>query len=69
VNISWPPSIPLRSRSAAASRIEKRFGYVSGRHTDQEIEEVWKLQYPSYDFLKGEHRLFLTRVRELLGDR
>jgi hypothetical protein len=42
---------------------------LSGRHTDQEIEEVWKLQSPSYDFLEGHHRLFLTGVRELLGDR
>jgi hypothetical protein len=42
---------------------------LSGRHSDQEIEEVWKLQSPSYDFSEGGHRIFLTRVRELLGDR
>jgi len=42
---------------------------LSGRHTDREIEEDWRRQYPSHDFRDGGHRPFLTRVRDLLGDR
>jgi hypothetical protein len=40
---------------------------LSGRHTDAEIAEIWRRQYPSYDFLDGGHRPFLEEVRTVLG--
>ena len=40
---------------------------LSGRHSDEEIQEVWQMQYPSYDFSAGGHRWFFTKIREALG--
>ena len=40
---------------------------LSGRYSDEEIQEVWQRQYPSYDFSAGGHRVFFTMIREALG--
>lgn len=40
---------------------------LSGRYSDEEIQEVWQMQYPSYDFTAGGHRVFFTMIREALG--
>ena len=40
---------------------------LSGRYSDEEIQEVWRMQYPSYDFTPGGHRYFLALIREALG--
>jgi hypothetical protein len=39
---------------------------LSGSYSDEEIEEVWRMQYPSYDFSSGGHRMFLSEVRKFL---
>ena len=39
---------------------------LSGRYSDEEIQKVWQMQYPSYDFSAGGHRLFFTLIREAL---
>ena len=40
---------------------------LSGRYSDEEIQKVWQMQYPSYDFSAGGHRVFFTMIREALG--
>jgi hypothetical protein len=40
---------------------------LSGRYSDEEIQEVWRMQYPSYDFTPGGHRYFFALIREALG--
>lgn len=40
---------------------------LSGRYSEEEIREVWRMQYPSYDFTVGGHRFFFTLIREALG--
>lgn len=40
---------------------------LNGRYSDEDIQEVWQMQYPSYDFSVGGHRWFFTRIREALG--
>ena len=40
---------------------------LSVRYSDEEIQEVWQRQYPSYDFSAGGHRVFFTMIREALG--
>ena len=40
---------------------------LSGRYSDEEIKEVWRRPYPSYDFTDGGHRAFFTMIRKALG--
>lgn len=40
---------------------------LSDRYSDEEIQEVWRSQYPSYDFTAGGHRVFFAEIRKVLG--
>jgi hypothetical protein len=39
---------------------------LSGRHTDDEIAQVWRRAGPHYDFGTGDHRVVLTEIRRML---
>ena len=40
---------------------------LSGRYSDAELERVWQSTSPTYGFRPGGHRIFLTKIRGMLG--
>ena len=63
----WIASV-LEFHSESSKNVIRAFLDVllSQRHTDEEIEEAWRRQYPSYEFSKGGHRYFLSKARAVL---
>lgn len=36
---------------------------LNGRHSDAELQYVWRVQAPRYDFSLGRHRVFFEELR------
>src|SRR2546430_4609621 len=39
---------------------------LSGRYSDAELARIWLSTNPSYDFSEGGHRIFLTKIRDMI---
>ena len=40
---------------------------LSGRNSDSEIKRIWHSIIPSYGFNEGGHRIFFTKIRDMIG--
>ena len=42
---------------------------LNGRHSDAELQYVWRVQAPRYDFSLGGHRVFFEELRRQIIER
>jgi hypothetical protein len=65
----WIAGIVHRFLRGRDRKIVKAFldELLSGQYTDAELERVWQSTSPTYGFRPGGHRIFLTKIRDLLG--
>ena len=40
---------------------------LSGRYSGAEIKRIWHSTIPSYEFSEGGHRIFFTKIRDMIG--